>query len=99
MKTIILALSLLLLSSCGDDLGTTSRPPEGYDCTRNGFGACLVNYGYFKLICDVESRAKFIINCAKAANPMSDEEGEDLVKQCEKTSVNLFCKTVYWEGK
>jgi hypothetical protein len=41
-----------------------------------------------------DKRAEFIINCAKAANPMSDEEGEDLVKQCERTSYDLFCEYV-----
>jgi hypothetical protein len=43
---------------------------------------------------DNDKRAEFIINCAKAANPMSDEEGEDLVEQCERTSRNLFCESV-----
>jgi hypothetical protein len=41
-----------------------------------------------------DKRAEFIINCAKAANPMSDEEGEDLVKQCQETSRDLFCEQV-----
>lgn len=90
----LLLLPLLFLSSCGDD-----RPPEGYDCKRDGFGYCIDRWGYSKLICDVKNRAKFIIDCAKAANPMSDEEGEDLVRQCEETSEHLFCKKVYWEGK
>jgi hypothetical protein len=38
-----------------------------------------------------ERRASFVIDCAKAANPLSDEEGEDLVKQCQKTAEELFC--------
>jgi len=41
--------------------------------------------------CDKERQANFILKCAEAANPKSDEEGEDLVIQCEKTSRNLFC--------
>ena len=49
----------------------------------------------WKTICkDNDKRAEFILNCAKAANPMSDEEGEDLVIQCERTSRNLFCDEV-----
>ena len=49
----------------------------------------------WKSICkDNDKRAEFIINCAKAANPMSDEEGEDLVIQCERTSYDLFCDSV-----
>lgn len=39
-----------------------------------------------------KEQAKFIIDCAKAANPLSDEEGEDLVQQCEFTSNNVFKK-------
>ncbi len=35
--------------------------------------------------------AKFIVDCAKAANPMSDEEGEDLVEQCERTGKSTIC--------
>lgn len=38
-----------------------------------------------------KSLAKFIVDCAKAANPMSDEEGEDLVEQCEKTGRGIIC--------
>ena len=34
--------------------------------------------------------AEFILTCAKNANPLSDEEGEDLVKQCQYTAVELF---------
>lgn len=49
----------------------------------------------WKTICkDNDKRAEFIINCAKAANPMSDEEGEDLVLQCQRTSRDLFCDEV-----
>lgn len=41
-----------------------------------------------------ERRAQFIVDCAKAANPMSDEEREDLVKQCESTAKHLFGHSV-----
>lgn len=37
--------------------------------------------------------ARFILACAEAANPMSDEEGEDLVIQCERTGRNTICPT------
>ncbi len=46
-------------------------------------------------VCDsqtAERRAEFIVQCSTAANPHSDEEGEDLVSQCEKTAKNLFCR-------
>ncbi len=49
----------------------------------------------WKQICkENDKRAKFIIDCAKAANPMSDEEGEDLVQQCDLSSQHLFCEYV-----
>lgn len=57
-----------------------------------------------KQVCSPESvaqRSKFIIDCATAANPKSDEEGEDLVIQCERTAKNLFCteaKAAYITG-
>lgn len=45
---------------------------------------------------DAEDRralAQFIIECSKAANPLSDEEGEDLVSQCERTGERAICPT------
>lgn len=44
--------------------------------------------------CDTEEAPaleRMILACAKAANPMSDEEGEDLVAQCEKTAQRTVC--------
>jgi hypothetical protein len=38
-----------------------------------------------------DEAAAFIVACAKAANPLSDEEGEDLVSQCERTATDLYC--------
>lgn len=43
--------------------------------------------------CDVARMSSWILECAKAANPLSDEEGEDLVRQCEDTAVRLYCGT------
>jgi hypothetical protein len=34
--------------------------------------------------------SEFILTCAKNANPLSDEEGEDLVKQCQFTAEKIF---------
>lgn len=47
-------------------------------------------------ILDKEKAAQFIIDCAKAANPMSGEKGEDLVLQCEYTARNLYGAKVYY---
>ena len=38
--------------------------------------------------------ADFVIKCAEAANPLSDEEGEDLVLQCHRTGESLLCPLV-----
>lgn len=38
--------------------------------------------------------ADFVIKCAEAANPNSDEEGEDLVAQCQATGIKLLCPLV-----
>lgn len=35
--------------------------------------------------------AESIIACSKAANPMSDEEGEDLVAQCQASMAVSLC--------
>lgn len=88
LKQLLAITCLTLLSACDSE-----EPPSGLTCGgRNGLGQCLKQYGYYK--CDKPSRAKFIIECAKAANQMSDEQGEDLVKQCEQTSLELFCEKV-----
>lgn len=35
---------------------------------------------------EIDKRATYIVACSKAANPMSDEEEEDLVSMCNHTS-------------
>lgn len=93
MKKVIIIFSLVFLAACDNtDDYAIPNPQLGQECTRNQEGKCLKNFGYHK--CDKIGRAKFIIECAKAANPMSDEEGEDLVKECERTSFSLFCESV-----
>lgn len=45
---------------------------------------------------DLTKVSKFIIQCTNAARPMNnDEDGEDLVEQCEKTAKSL-CPKVVW---
>jgi hypothetical protein len=51
----------------------------------------------FDRYCSMEQServAQFIVACAEAANPKSDEEDEDLVAQCEKTAKNVMCPEV-----
>lgn len=43
---------------------------------------------------DVEQRnavVKCVVDCSAAANPKSDEEGEDLVAQCDVTCKSMIC--------
>lgn len=40
---------------------------------------------------DKDKQARFLLDCIKNGNPMSDEEPEDLVSQCEQTSENVVC--------
>jgi hypothetical protein len=44
-----------------------------------------------------ERLLQFVVACAEAANPKSDEEGEDLVSQCERTGGRALqvCTTVF----
>ena len=42
--------------------------------------------------CDKEKTANFIVECARAANPMSDEEGEALVRECGSQAHFIFCE-------
>jgi len=88
MSKLVLLVTLLAVTGCDNE--PTSPTAAGYKCERYGGRNCVIGYQY-KMVCDQESRAKFIIDCSKAANPMSDEEGEDLVKQCSWTSQDLFC--------
>jgi len=36
----------------------------------------------------------WLLDCIEKGNPLSDEEGEDLVKQCEWTAERMFCLSV-----
>ena len=87
-KELIVALSaILILTACEDNYLT---PPPSHICANRNSVCAKDNFR--KITCDNPKKAKFIIDCAKAANPMSDEEGEDLVAQCERTATNLFCE-------
>ncbi len=101
-KITLILILLTFLSGCFDDREvTTLTAPRGYLCiteygTEKSY-SCPRNTYFYRWNCNKEKQAQFIIDCAKAANPMSDEEGEDLVEQCEKTSHPLFCEKEYYE--
>lgn len=85
-------LLMLFLAGCNEPAAA------GYECDMGWRGDCPRKEYWFKWQCDTISQSKFIISCAEAANPKSDEEGEDLVRQCEKTSQNLFCEKKFYGG-
>lgn len=98
MKKLITVI-LLLLTSCNQE--EVSDPavliPAGFRCERVSSYSnhyCLNETYLFKESCDKEKQANFIIKCAEAANPKSDEEGEDLVAECAYRSA-IFCTREY----
>jgi hypothetical protein len=57
--------------------------------------ACRPSPGHWERERDVppasrDAFARFVIDCSTAANPRSDEEGEDLVAQCERTGIRVY---------
>jgi hypothetical protein len=50
---------------------------------ENSYACCLKR--------DEQARAACMLECARAANPMSDEEGEDLVYQCYRSGTDIAC--------
>jgi len=85
---------LILLTACEGE-----KIPNGYECGFNNDaigGGCKdasIAYKQSTECSNPKILAKFVVDCAKAANPLSDEEGEDLVAQCAKTAESIFCKT------
>ena len=86
MKTLIFGLFLMLMG-CNENERVS--PPDGYRCLSN----CTKGTEAFKDTCaETDKLAKFIVDCARAANPMSDEEGEDLVNECGSQARIIYCK-------
>lgn len=57
-------------------------------CTKNG------EVQRFQFYCSYESQEKrvaFVQQCIKDANPMSDEEPEDMISACGRAAENLYC--------
>lgn len=44
---------------------------------------------------DAEPAKQCLVDCARAGNPMSDEEGEDLVAACESACRDIYCTPVF----
>ena len=55
-----------------------------------------VTFSYEK-VCSKEQTiavTDFVLQCAKNANPLSDEEGEDLVAECRNSGILIICQPV-----
>lgn len=53
--------------------------------------ACDRQTIFYQEVCKSNpEQQKWVLECISNGNPMSDEEGEDLVKQCEISSRALF---------
>ena len=55
-----------------------------------------VTFSYEK-VCSKEQTiavTDFVLQCAKNANPLSDEEGEDLVRECRYSGEEIICPPV-----
>lgn len=76
MKIMILLVISLLLFGCNNPKSVRVEKVTKRKCTSEK---------------DRDKLANFIVKCAEAANPKSDEEGEDLVAQCEQTGINVVC--------
>ncbi len=52
----------------------------------------------FKSQCDkpAPGAQSCMIECARAANPHSDEEGEDLVRECARQCYRMNCERTTW---
>jgi hypothetical protein len=48
-----------------------------------------------KITSKYKEASEFILTCAKNANPLSDEEGEDLVYQCQKTAERIYAELIF----
>jgi hypothetical protein len=75
MRIVIAAVLIAILSACSPEPDLVRVETEPHCVTEQ----------------DRATLAAFIVDCAKAANPLSDEEGEDLVKQCERTGIRTVC--------
>ncbi len=96
-KRLILILLLISIAACDD--GDGELIPQGYQCgydNEASDGGCKDSSKAFKKVetcAKPEIISKFVVDCAKAANPLSDEEGEDLVAECRITGFTIFCET------
>lgn len=84
-KRFMLLVAVLLLPACGP------HPAELADDINNGRTSRIDVEQHCFTLEERERLAKFIVDCSRAANPMSDEEGEDLVYACKNVGEDAVC--------
>ena len=96
MKKLLLISLLFIISGC-DNENYIDIPAE-YHCEQGWYSndKCHKNHLY-KTVCQKKELAKFNIDCARIANPMSAEEEEDLFAECAKQGKFIYCESIYYE--
>lgn len=89
LKATVLA-SVCFIAACDDD-----SQLSGLDGIVKYETKPSVDIFTQKSIQGSDKAAQFVIKCAKAANPMADEEGEDLVAGCIDAAKEIYGKPVY----
>lgn len=87
IKVISLA-SLILGSFCGG-IGLAIYQTTDHE------GDVKSRYWQKNICLEPVEQRKFVLSCIEKANPMSDEEPEDYILQCQHTAQDLFCEFEY----
>lgn len=99
-KLLIVLLMTVLLSACVD-IG--NPPPEGPKPPQQPSTTIIKTEQHCTTPEERKQLAQFIVDCGKAANPLSDEEGEDLIAQCDTSGIRALCpdhlhRELYYSG-
>lgn len=81
MKTIIIIAAILSLVACSDPNETKTKVMIDNHCTD----------------ASKEARADFILQCLNNANPKSDEEPEDWIRECQYMAEDTLCEQKRFE--
>lgn len=80
-KMILFAVALLAVSGCTNEHETRVLIRTDNHCTSE----------------TVKERADFILQCVENANPKSDEEPEDWIRDCQRMAEDTFCESRVFE--
>ena len=63
-------------------------------CSDRNEERTVIRYKTHCLADSKEARANFILQCISNANPKSDEEPEDWIRQCQKMAEETYCDSM-----